>query len=322
MVKIKKTFATGAVEMRAAYCAALMDAAKDDPRIFVLDCDLVSSMGDKAFAQAFPHRHLNCGIQEANACGVAAGLSRRGFVPFVHSFGVFASRRIIDQIYISCAYAGLNVKITGADPGITAASNGGTHMAMEDAGILRVVPGVTIVEPTDAVMMYDVTRKLIGHYGVDYMRMARKAAISIYEEGSTFELGKGVLLREGCDVTLIACGLMVYEALKAADQLSREGIRARVVDMFTIKPIDCDIILESAQKTGAIVTAENHNIIGGLGSAVAEALSETCPCPMERVGVRDQFGEVGSVPDLQARFGLTAEEIARRARTVIARKTA
>jgi transketolase len=306
--------------MRQVYCRALTDAAEADGRVFALNCDLVSSIGTGPFAKRFPERHLNCGIQEANACGVAAGLSRRGFVPFLHSFGVFASRRILDQIYISCAFAGLNVKIVGADPGVTAAVNGGTHMALEDGGILRVVPGATILEPSDPVMMYKLTRRMAAHEGVDYLRMARKAAVRLYEEDSEFEIGKAAILREGEDVTLIASGIMVYEALKAADRLGAEGIRATVVDMFTVKPLDVSTVVACAKRTGAVVTAENHNVIGYLGSAVAEALGEHCPVPLERVGVLDRFGEVGSQEYLMERFELTEEAICQKARRAIARK--
>ena len=307
-------------QMREVYCSALIDAAEADERVFVLDCDLVNSMGDAEFIKRFPERSLNCGIQEANACGFASGMSLRGFIPFLHSFGVFTSRRIMDQIYISCAYAGLNIKIVGADPGVTAAMNGGTHMALEDAGTLRVIPGMTIVEPSDPVMMYNLTRKLATHYGVDYMRMPRKSAVQLYEEGSEFELGKGALLRDGKDVAILACGLMVPEALKAAQALQEMGISARVADMYSIKPIDRELILDSALKTGAVVTAENHNIIGALGSAVAEVLGEGYPVPLERVGVPDLFGEVGSVDYLKERFGLTAKAIQDKAMRAISRK--
>ncbi|MBQ6594221.1 MAG: transketolase family protein [Clostridia bacterium] len=322
MVTLMRQLQEDPREMRTVYFQALLDAAESDPNIFVLDCDLARSIGSAPFIQRFPDRHLDCGIQEANACGLAAGMSLRGFVPFVQSFGVFASRRILDQIYISCAYAGLNVKIIGADPGVTAAVNGGTHMALEDAGILRAVPGVTIIEPSDPVMMYQVVRQMTEHYGVDYLRLNRKKAVRLYTEDSSFTIGKGALIRDGADVTIFACGIMVHEALKAAEILEREGISARVVDMFTIKPIDADMIVESAERTGAVVTAENHSIIGGLGSAVAEVLGEKCPVPLERVGVMDRFGEVGSVDYLKERFGLTDQQIAEKARRAVRRKSA
>ena len=320
MVRLRKEFTLDAREMREVYCQALMDAAEADERVFALDCDLSSSVGTGPFIARFPDRHLNCGIQEANACGVAAGLSRRGFVPFLHTFGVFASRRILDQVYISCGFAGLNVKIVGADPGVTAAVNGGTHMALEDGGILRLVPGSTVLEPSDPAMMYQLTHQMARHTGVDYLRMARKKAVRLYEEDSTFEIGKAAVLREGGDVTLIAAGIMVYEALKAADRLHAEGIEATVVDMFTVKPLDVETLVQCARRTGAVVTAENHNVIGYLGAAVAEALGEYCPVPLQRVGVPDEYGEVGSQEYLMKRFNLTDEAICEKARRVIGRK--
>lgn len=306
--------------MRAAYCEALIEAAQADERVFALDCDLSSSVGTAPFIKRFPERHLNCGIQEANACGLAAGLSRHGFIPFLHTFAVFASRRIYDQLYISCAYAGLTVKLVGADPGVTAAVNGGTHMALEDAGILRVIPGVRIVEPSDTVMMRALVKQIAASEGVDYLRIARKQGVRLYRDGSQFEIGRAALLREGGDVTLIASGIMVHQAFEAARQLHDEGIEARVLDMFTLKPLDRERVIESARKTGAVVTCENHNIIGALGSAVAEVLSEHCPAPLERVGVPDVFGEVGSQQYLMERFNLTCADICAKARRAVARK--
>ena len=320
MVKLAERFSVDPREMRRVYFEALIQAAEENHNLFILDCDLANSMGSAPFIKRFPDRHLDCGIQEANACGLAAGMSLRGFIPFLQSFGVFASRRILDQIYISCAYAGLNVKIVGADPGVTAAVNGGTHMALEDAGILRVIPNITILEPSDPVMLGKLVIQMVNHYGVDYMRLNRKKATRLYDESSCFTIGKGALLEDGGDVTIVACGVMVYEALKAAEQLKRDGIAARVIDMFTIKPIDAQLIVESAKKTGAVVTAENHNIIGALGSAVAEVLGEQCPVPLERVGVPDRFGEVGSVDYLMKEFGLTSDQIVVKAKRAIRRK--
>ncbi len=308
------------IEMRQAYFKALLDVALRDPRIFVIDCDLSHSVGSAAFAERLPGQYLNCGIQEANAVGVAAGLSLRGFIPFVHTFGVFASRRVMDQVYLSCAYAKLNVKIVGADPGITAEANGGTHMAMEDAGIMRLIPGVRVMEPSDVVMMDRVVRMTACHKGVDYIRMRRKKAERIYDDGVDFESGRGVLLREGNDVTIIAAGLMVSEALKSARNLEAGGISVRVVDMYCLKPLDRELIIESARRTGAIVTAENHNLIGGLGSGVADIVVRNCPVPMECVGVDEAFGEVGNLQYLQKRFGLTEENITKACLKVLGRK--
>ncbi|AUS96007.1 transketolase [Clostridium thermosuccinogenes] len=308
------------IEMRKAYCDALMELAAKDDRIVALDADLMNSMGMMPFLKAFPDRAIDVGIQEANMIGVAAGLSATGKVPFAHSFGPFASRRCYDQIFLSCGYAKLNVKIIGSDPGITAAFNGGTHMPFEDMGILRNVPGITIMEPTDSMMLKDIIRQVADIYGVFYIRLLRKNALGIYEEGSTFEIGKGIQLRDGKDVTIFAMGYMVGESLKAADMLEKEGISARVVDMFTLKPIDVEMIVKCARETGAVVTAENHSIINGLGSAVAEVLAENCPTPMERIGSRDRFGQVGPVDYLAKEYNMTPEDIAEKCRKVITRK--
>ena len=307
-------------EMRQAYFEALLDEALRDPRIFVIDCDLSHSVGSAAFAERLPGQYLNCGIQEANAVGVAAGLSLRGFIPFVHTFGVFASRRIMDQVYLSCGYAKLNVKIVGADPGITAEANGGTHMAMEDVGVMRLIPGVCVMEPSDIVMMDRVVRMTVHHNGVDYIRMRRKKAERIYDDEMDFTSGRGVLLCDGTDVTVIAAGLMVAESLKAAWILEEKGISVRVIDMYCLKPVDREMIIESAKKTGAVVTAENHNLIGGLGSAVADVLARSFPVPMECVGIDEAFGEVGDLAYLKKRFGLTKERIAEACLTAISRK--
>lgn len=298
------------VMMRDVYCRTLMDLAEKDPRIVVLDADLMKSMGMFPFREAFPERTFNCGVQEANMIGIAAGLSATGKVPFTHSFGTFATRRCFDQIFLSAAYAKLNVRIIGSDPGITAAFNGGTHMPMEDMGIMRNVPEMTVIEPVDSIMFADIIRQLANLYGVFYVRLLRRNAIQVYAEGSTFTIGKAVTLKAGSDVTIMATGLMVAESLKAAEILSVRGIEARVVNVFTIKPLDREMVIQCAEETGCIVTAENHNIIGGLGSAVAEVLVENCPVPMGRIGCRDRFGEVGPVDYLKEIFGMTAQHIA------------
>jgi transketolase len=225
-----------------------------------------------------------------------------------------------DQIFVSAAYARLNVRIIGSDPGVTASFNGGTHMPFEDMGLMRGIPGVTVIEPVDSVMLADVLRRTKDMYGVFYIRLSRKQSEQIYEEGSTFEIGRAVTLRGGSDVTLAATGIMVAEAVRAADELAKEGISARVMNVFTLKPIDEDAIASAAGETGAVVTAENHNVINGLGSAVAETLARRSPAPLEMVGVRDEFGEVGSVGYLKERFGLTAAEIVSCAKKAIARK--
>ncbi len=309
------------VGMREIYCNVLQEVARKDSKVVSINCDLCSSMGMVAFEKEFPMRSFNVGVQEANGCGIAAGLSAVGFVPFLHTFAAFATRRIYDQVFISCAYAGLNVKIIGGDGGISATYNGGTHMAFEDIGIMRCVPNITVIEPSDVMMIAQLVPQIAQKYGVFYMRYPRKQVIQIYDKGAEFNIGKAVNLRGGHDVTLIASGMTVNEALKASDILAKGGISARVVDMFTIKPIDKECIIECAMETGAIVTVENHSIYNGLGSAVAEVLVEVCPAPMERVGVQDLFGEVGDQDYLMERFGLTAKIICEKAMHAISRKS-
>ena len=309
-------------EMRAVFAEVMDDLASKDDRVIYFDADLMNSIGMVGFSQKHPDRTFNCGIQEANMIGAAAGASAVGMIPFVHSFGCFATRRVFDQIYISAAYAKLNIRIIGSDPGVTAAFNGGTHMPLEDMGIIRGIPDVTVIEPTDSIMLEDIVRQTKDEFGVFYIRLSRKKAESIYEPESTFDIGKAVELRDGSDVTIIATGIMVAEALRAADILENEGISARVLDMFTVKPIDTAAIKKAAEETGAIVTAENHNIINGLGSAVAEALVESKPVPMERVGVKDHFGEVGSTEYLKEKFHMTSADIVCAAKRVVDRKFA
>lgn len=318
--KVKATFLKSDVEMRSVYVNTLIDMAKTDKRICILDADLVGSSGTKPFFKEFPDRAIDCGIQEANMIGVAAGMSSVGMVPFAHSFAPFATRRVLDQIFISAAYAKLNVRIVGSDPGVTAAYNGGTHMPFEDMGVLMSVPQISLFEPCDTVQLEWLVRKLQNEYGVFYIRLLRKLPISIYEPGSQFEIGKAPVLRDGKDVCIVASGIMVHEALKAAEELESDGISAAVLNAFTWKPIDSETIPEYAKKCGAVVTAENHNTIGGLGSAVASCLAKTCPVPVEMVGVHDEFGEVGTEAFLRERFKLTAAEIVNAAKKAVKRK--
>jgi len=308
------------IEMRNAYCQTLIELARENEKIVVLDADLMSSMGMIPFLKEFPERTFNCGVQEANMIGVAAGLSAIGKIPYAHTFGPFATRRCYDQVFLSGAYTKSNIRIIGSDPGITAAYNGGTHMPFEDMGIMRNIPEMTVLEPTDSIMLKDIIKQLAKLYGMFYIRLLRSNAIKIYEEGSTFEIGKAVKLKDGKDVTIIANGIMVVEALNAAHMLEEKGISTRVLDMFSLKPIDKEEIIKCAKETGAIVTAENHNIINGLASAVAEVLVENIPIPMERVGVKDLFGEVGPADYLKERFELTASDIVKKVEKVLKRK--
>ena len=320
MFKLLGTLEKAPVLMRDAYCRTLMELAETNKDIVALDADLVGSSGMKPFFKAYPDRAIQCGIAEANMIGIAAGLSSVGKIPFAHSFGCFSSRRAADQIFVSACYAQLNVRIIGSDPGVVAAYNGGTHMPFEDMGVLRSYAGITLIEPSDPVMLADIVKQLIEPWGVYYIRMVRKNITGIYAEGSTFEIGKGNVLTDGSDVTIIASGIMVAEALRAQRLLAEDGISARVVDMFTWKPIDEKLIARCAAETGAIVTAENHNIFGGLGSAVSEAAAKTVPAPIEMVGIKDRFGQVGTEDYLRKEYGLTADEIVKAARRAIERK--
>jgi transketolase len=226
------------IEMRNAYCQTLIELARENERIVVLDADLMSSMGMIPFLKEFPERTFNCGVQEADMMGIAAGLSITGKIPYSHTFGTFTTRRCYDQVFMSGAYAKANIRMVGSDPGITAAYNGGTHMPFEDMGIMRNIPEMPVLEPTDSIMLIDIIKQLTRLYGMFYIRLLRKNAIKIYKEGTTFEIGKAVKLKNGKDVTIIANGIMVVEALNAAHMLEERGISTRVLDMFTLKPID------------------------------------------------------------------------------------
>lgn len=319
-IKLAKENCVEEQEMRQAYAKAIIEMIENGEPVIPMDADLMRAIGLLPYKEKYPDCIIDCGIAESNMMGVAAGLSAEGFVPFPHSFATFSSRRSIDQIFMSGAYAKLNVKVVGSDPGVSAALNGGTHQAFEDVAIMRAVPEMTIIEPTDAVMVRNLIFQAARTYGMFYIRMNRVKAEKIYEEGSEFEIGKAVKIRDGKDVTIIASGREVIEAIKAADILEKNGIQARVLDMFTIKPIDREAIIAAAKETGAIVTAENHNVIGGLGSAVAEVLVESFPVPMERIGVQDEFGEVGPTAWLKERFKLTAADIVEKTLKAIARK--
>ena len=307
-------------EVRQTMAAGLVSAAAKDDRIVVLDADLMSCHSTKCFLEAYPERFINVGIAEANLIGVAAGMAAFGKIPFAFSFAPFATRRCCDQIFISVAYSKLPVKIVGSDPGVMAEANGGTHMPFEDMSIMRAIPHMVCFEPTDATMLEKALPEIIDYPGAVYIRMFRKKAEKIYDDSLEFKLGKAVTLKDGGDATLIASGIMVARALKAADELKEAGIDARVLNIHTWKPIDEDAIVSAAKDTGAIVTCENHTTAGGLGSAVAEVAAEKCPVPMEFVGVKNSFGEVGKEAYLSEKFGLTVSDIVAAAKRAVARK--
>lgn len=318
--KVNYRHETEKLAMRDAYAETMTELVKENPRIVYLEADLMNSIGMVGFSKEFPDNAINCGVQEANMIGVAAGMSAVGLIPFTHTFGCFATRRALDQIFLSGAFARTNIRMLGSDPGVTAAYNGATHMPFEDIGSLRSIPNITIIEPTDSVMLRDMVKQTAKMDGIFYIRLSRKNAVKVFEDNATFDIGKAAKIKEGTDVTLIASGICVDESMKAAEILEEKGIDAAVLNIFTIKPVDRDAIEEAAKTTGAIVSVENHNIHNGLGSAVAEVLAETTPVPMERVGIQDVFGQVGSVDYLKEQYGLTAENIAKQAEKVISRK--
>lgn len=306
---------------KAVFGETMKALLAEDKDVVYLDADLMNSVGTAGLEVQFPDQAFDVGIQEANMAGVAGGLSAVGKKPYIHSFGCFASRRMFDQAFISIAYAQLSARIIGTDPGVTAAYNGGTHMPFEDICLYRAVPGSTVIETTDSAMASAILRQTKDRKGLTYIRLSRKNLPAVYEPGSTFEIGKGIVLRDGKDVAFIAAGLMVAEALKAAGELEKEGISAAVIDMFTIKPLDEALTLEYAKKTGTIVTGENGNIVGGLGAAVASFLSENYPVPVVRTGVHDRFGQVGAQDYLQEQYGLTAAVLVENAKKAIALKS-
>jgi transketolase len=307
-------------QLRDIYVDLLMHYAEIHPEIVIVEADLMKALKTTLFADKYPERTVNVGVQEANMIGVAAGLANMGKLPFTHTFTPFATRRVFDQVTLSVAYAKLNVKMCGSDPGIMAQLNGGTHMSLEDVGLMRNLPGMTIVEPVDGVQLAALFPQIIDHKGPVYIRLLRQEFDPIFDDNQTFTLGKATQILEGKDVSIFATGIMVKEALDAAKILKEEGIHASVINIHTIKPIDVEAIINDVKKTNAVVVAENHNIINGLGSAVAEVLGEHYPAPMERVGVKDHFGEVGKKDFLMEKFGLKAKNIVDATHRVLARK--
>lgn len=307
------------VATRVAYGNALAEFG-DNPNIVVLDADLSGSTKTATFKKQYPERFVNVGIAEGNMMSVAAGLATCGKTVFASTFAMFAAGRAFEQIRNSIGYPHLNVKIGATHAGISVGEDGATHQCLEDIGIMRTIPGMTILNPADAAEARLAIKAAIDYKGPVYLRFGRLDVPVIFDEDYKFEIGKGVELKDGTDITIIATGIMISEAIKAREMLAEVGISARVINIATIKPIDEEIIIKAAKETGAIVTAEEHNIIGGLGSAVAEVIVENCPVPMQRVGTRDVFGKSGKPADLLKEYGLDAETIAEKAKEVIAKK--
>ena len=308
------------IATRESYGNALAALGKEFD-IVVLDADLSKSTKTDTFKKEFPERFINMGIAEQNMMSTAAGLASCGKVVFASSFAMFAAGRAFEQIRNSICYPNLNVKIGATHAGISVGEDGATHQCLEDIGIMRTIPNMVIINPADDVEARAAVKAAVLHNGPVYLRFGRLAVPVLYDEAEyKFEIGKGVLLKDGTDVSIVATGLMVEPALEAAKLLEEEGISARVINIHTIKPIDKDILVKAAKETGAIVTCEEHNVIGGLGSAVAEVLCEEAPVPVERIGVKDAFGKSGVPADLLKEYGLTANDIVEAAKKTISRK--
>ncbi len=309
------------IATREAYGAALAEFGAKYDNLVVLDADLAGATKTGVFAKAFPERFFDCGIAEGDMVTVAAGLSTTGLVPFASSFAMFLAGRAFEQIRNSVGYPHLNVKLGATHGGITVGEDGATHQCLEDFGLMRTIPGMTVICPCDAVETRAAVEAAIKYNGPVYLRFGRAATPVLFDkETYEFTWGKGVVMADGDDAAIIACGTMVDIALSAHELLKADGINARVINMHTIKPIDKELVLKAAAETGAIVTAEEHNIIGGLGEAVCGVVSETNPVPVLRVGVEDSFGRSGKVPPLMEMYGLTAENIAEKVKKAISLK--
>jgi len=308
------------VATRDAYGQALVELGAENSNIVVLDADLSKSTKTADFKKVYPERFINMGIAEQNLLGTSAGLAAAGKIPFASSFAVFAVGRAYDQIRNSIAYPKLNVKIAATHAGITVGEDGGSHQMLEDIALMRALPNMTVLVPADGVETKKAIKAAAAYDGPVYIRLGRSKVPVLFDEDYDFQIGKGVVLKNGEDVTIVATGIMVSKALEAAELLAADGISAAVVDICTIKPLDEALLVEMAKKTGAVVTCEEHNKFGGLGSAVAEVLAEQQPTPMARVAVEDKFGESGLPDQLMEKYGLTAGDIALKAKAVIAKK--
>ena len=303
MAEIKK------IATRDSYGNALKELGAEFENLVVLDADLAGATKTGTFKKAFPERHFDCGIAEANMICMAAGMSTAGLVPFASSFAMFAAGRAFEQVRNSIGYPHLNVKIGATHGGISVGEDGASHQCCEDFALMRSIPGMVVMSPADDVEAKAMVRAAYLHQGPVYIRFGRAAVPVIHEEGMKFEIGKGEVLKEGKDVAIIANGLMVAEALTAAEELAAAGINAMVINMATIKPLDEELVLAAAKKCGRVITAEEHSVIGGLGEAVCSLLSEKLPTPVKRIGVNDEFGHSGPAVDLLKQFGLSCENI-------------
>ncbi|NLI52836.1 MAG: transketolase family protein [Clostridiales bacterium] len=307
-------------EMREVFSTSLKQMMEQDKRIVLVDADLAKASGTTGIHAEFSERAMDCGVAEANMVSIAAGLASYGYIPYITTFAPFATRRVCDQLAISVCYARQNVKIVGTDPGIAAELNGGTHMGLEDIGVIRSLVGMVIFEPVDAIQLEKAMPVIRDYEGPVYIRLFRKALPDVFDASYTFDLFKADTIKEGRDVTIFASGIMVQESVEALALLREAGIDAELINIHTIKPIDRESVVRSAEKTGCVVTAENHSTIGGLYSAVAEVLSAECPTVMTAIGMDNAFGEVGKIPYLKQRYRMTKEDIVGACREVIAKK--
>ncbi|MDY4574974.1 MAG: transketolase family protein [Intestinibacter sp.] len=308
------------IATRDAYGKALVKLGDLREDIVVLDADLSKSTKTSEFAKTFPTRFFNMGIAEQNLIGTACGMATAGKIPFASTFAMFATGRGFEIIRNSVCYPNLNVKICATHAGISVGEDGASHQSVEDIAIMRAVPNMTVLVPCDAVETEKMIFEIVNHKGPVYVRLGRSAVPQVFGEDYDFELGKGVILREGADATIIACGIMVNEAINASKLLKSEGINVRVINMSTIKPIDEELIIESAKRTGAIVTVEEHNVVGGLGSAVSEIVSENYPVLVKKIGINDVFGQSGKPKQLMEEYGLTVENIINKVKEAIKAK--
>ena len=305
---------------RESFGEAVTALAAENPNIVVLDADLAEATKTGIFKKKYPERFFDCGIAEQNMIGIAAGLATCGKIPFAASFAMFAAGRAFEQVRNSVGYPHLNVKIAGSHAGISVGEDGATHQCCEDIALMRTIPGMVVLNPADHYEMQAAVKAAAEYVGPVYIRLGRLAVESVHNNDDyTFELGKGITLRDGKDITVVATGLMVQEAVKAAQDLEAQGIDVRVIDIHTIKPLDVDLLVKAARETGRIVTVEEHNVIGGLGEAVASCLSEICPTPVTKIGIYDQFGHSGPAVDLLKEFGLSAENIAATVKKVLSK---
>lgn len=305
---------------RDGYGQGLLELGKSNPQVVVLDADLAKSTRSDWFMKEYPDRFFDIGIAEQDMLGTAAGLALAGKIPFVTTYGVFVAGRAWDQIRTTIAYGELNVKIAGAHGGISVGADGATHQALEEFALMRVLPGMTLVAPCDAIQAKQATVAAAGMQGPCYLRFTREATPVFTKDDEPFQIGKSIILKEGSDLTIIACGPILYEALQAHNLLNKLGISARVINMHTIKPLDKATLLKAAEETGAIVTVEEHQILGGLGGAIAEFLVQNNPVPVEMIGINDTFGESGPPNELAEKYGLTAKHIVQAAQKVLKRK--